>query len=584
MMIPRLNQRPGRGFTLVELLVVLFIVGLVSAATLPIIIPTLNQRQVQEGSRILQQALINARFTAMSTGKPAGVRLLPDPVFAGPSATDPLMPLAYNRMVQLEPAADYSDGMLRVASGGASDTEIFLFFQYCALNNVSWRTMLLGTPPNPTRPLYPPAAIPHGQQDPFLNMLFPAVGGNPPLYKDPRAVVRQYKTTTPSEPTSWSWNIRAGDRITIGVQNTMQYVIAGPTAPFVPPSAAYNRYDYNPGRFINLGYPAQMVGFQLPTTIPNPAMPLIYNSEIMYVVNEGNRMFDSVDNNGDGVIDPAFDGLDNDGNGYIDDPTELFYALNGSTQIDPVTDIVAPMLVANAQPKTIIQALRSTFEWDAVVLGLGAPDPLTGTSIAQEYTIKRRMVPSANASEVGLPADVVIDATTAFSYIPNYGLALNPPNVNYAQFQSSDTRANYMTMAERSRLPIDPLTRYVDIIFQPDGQVVTSAASSVNNSPFQVPFYHLWMCDRADVFSPTDPAGKTSDVYLPRLPLPESAFLGSTHERVSDSEWVLKNERRLITIQTRTGRITSQSVEMFDSTDSSVPYADAQRGIAEVGQ
>jgi hypothetical protein len=52
----------------------------------------------------------------------------------------------------------------------------------------------------------------------------------------------------------------------------------------------------------------------------------------------------------------------------------------------------------------------------------------------------------------------------------------------------------------------------------------------------------------------------------------------------ANEEWALKNERRLITIQTRTGRITSQSLEMFDATDASVPYQDAQKGIAEVGQ
>ncbi len=378
-MITHIFPKPRRGFTLVELLVVLFIVGLVSAATLPVIIPTLNQRQVQEGSRIVQQALINARFTAMSTGRPAGVRLMPDPVFTGPDALDPSRPLAYNRIIPLEPAADYSDGMLRVASGGASDQEILGFFIYCATNNVSWRNLLIGTPPNQNRTGYPPYGMAHGLQDPFLNLLLPPIGTNPPLYKDPRVVLRQYKTTTPSEPTSWSWNIRAGDRITIGVQNSIQYVITGPTAPFTPPSQNYSPLLYNPGRLINLGTPATMVGYQLPTVIPNPAAPMMYNSEILYVVNEGNRMFDGVDNNGDGAIDPAFDGKDNDGNGYIDDPGEVFYALTGNQMVDPVTDIVAPMLVANATGSTILQSLKSTFEWEPLVVSQGAPDPITGS-------------------------------------------------------------------------------------------------------------------------------------------------------------------------------------------------------------
>jgi len=194
--IRSIRRTTNSGFTLVELLVVLFIVGLISAATLPVIIPTLNQRQVQEGSRIVQQAILNARFAAMSTGRPAGVRLLPDPVFSGPDATDPLKPLAYNRIIQLEPAPDYSDGMLRVASQGASAREIVTFFEYCARNNLFWKDMLVGQPPNATRIMYPPNAVPLGNQDVFLNMLLPALGTNSPVYNDPRIVLRQYKAIT----------------------------------------------------------------------------------------------------------------------------------------------------------------------------------------------------------------------------------------------------------------------------------------------------------------------------------------------------------------------------------------------------
>ena len=147
------QQSVKRGFTLVELLVVIFIVGLVSAATLPIIIPTLNQRQVQEGSRILQQALINARFAAMSTGRPAGVRLLPDPILNGPQddgndgKVDPMWfnPLVYNRMVQLEPAPDYSDGQLLIQSSGTTAKEIVTFLLYCINNNYNWKDMLIGS-------------------------------------------------------------------------------------------------------------------------------------------------------------------------------------------------------------------------------------------------------------------------------------------------------------------------------------------------------------------------------------------------------------------------------------------------------
>ena len=371
------NSGFRRGFTLVELLVVLFIVGLLSAATLPLVISSLNQRQVQEGSRILQQALINARFAAMSTGKPAGVRLLPDPIMKGPDADDLFRPLAYNRMLQLEPAPDYSDGLLRVHSGGASAFEIVNFFQYCIANNLNWRMQLLGNPGGT-----PNSILSKGRQDPYLNQLGMST------FKDPRVVLRQYKSEASSngsfsavEPTSWSWNIRAGDRITVGVQNSTNYVIAGPIAPLNIYSG-YNLATYNPERFINIGSPLAMVGFQLPTWYPSNLTPkCYYDSEIMFVVNEGNRMFNGVDDNQDGVIDPAYNGIDDDNNGYIDDAAEIFY----NPSADPQNLIAT--LMSNGVPSIagLYDALRATFEWDPVVMTLGKPDS-TGFSISQEYT------------------------------------------------------------------------------------------------------------------------------------------------------------------------------------------------------
>jgi len=561
------RQNSKRAFTLVELLVVLFIVGLVSAATLPVLLPTLNQRQVQEGARIVQQALINARFAAMSSGRPAGVRLMPDPIYNGPDATDLLRPLAYNRMVQLEPAPDYSDGQLRIHSSGATTAEIIGFFQYCIAQNLNWQNLLIGSPNN-----QPNTLVSKGPQDPYLNQL------SATKYKDPRIVLRQYKSETatgmnpsPVEPTSWSWNVRAGDRITVGTQNTHQYVIAGPIAP-LNLTSGYNATTYNPERFINMGNPNLMTQFQLPTYYAKPVSPtpsLYYSSEILFVVNEENRMFNNIDDNGDGVIDPAYEGVDNNGKGFIDDPTEIFYNSNG---IDPQVNVVYPMLQSGiTDPKLIYEALVVAFEWEPCVLSLGS-----GNSVPQEYTIKRRMVPSANSAEVGLPADVVIDATTALGWdSANARPLLAPPNVNYS---------SAMGMAERSRVPIDPYTRFVDIIFQPDGQVVTSTASSVNNAPFQVPYYHLWLTDRADVFTPTDPNQAGSKIYTPRLPLSSGTPLQSQHMNVNNADWALKNERRLITIQTRTGRITSQTAELFDPNETSLPYQDAQKGVAEVGQ
>ena len=59
-----------RAFTLVELLVVIFIVVLISAATLPAVLPALSQRRVSEGSRLIQSELARARDAAVRANAP----------------------------------------------------------------------------------------------------------------------------------------------------------------------------------------------------------------------------------------------------------------------------------------------------------------------------------------------------------------------------------------------------------------------------------------------------------------------------------------------------------------------------------
>src|SRR5271157_3173753 len=118
----RRRQAERGGFTLIELLVVILIILLVSAVVLPTVIPAISHRQVSEAARILQGALAGARDTAINTNAPAGIRLLPDPVFNGinPSTAtlDPARVLASNRYIPIQLAPNYSEGKASVIIPG----------------------------------------------------------------------------------------------------------------------------------------------------------------------------------------------------------------------------------------------------------------------------------------------------------------------------------------------------------------------------------------------------------------------------------------------------------------------------------
>ena len=64
---------PRRGFTLVELLVVIFIVLTITVATIPVVLPAIENRQMRESARLVSGYLADARAQAMRSGRPAGV-------------------------------------------------------------------------------------------------------------------------------------------------------------------------------------------------------------------------------------------------------------------------------------------------------------------------------------------------------------------------------------------------------------------------------------------------------------------------------------------------------------------------------
>lgn len=74
------TRRSSGGFTLVELLVVIVIVLSLTAATLPIVFPALENRRMREAARLVNTYLAGARTRAIKTGRPVGVVFERDPV------------------------------------------------------------------------------------------------------------------------------------------------------------------------------------------------------------------------------------------------------------------------------------------------------------------------------------------------------------------------------------------------------------------------------------------------------------------------------------------------------------------------
>jgi type II secretion system protein H len=66
-------QLARRGLTLVELLVVIVILTMVTAATIPLMAPVTGQRKVRESARLVAALLAQAQSRAISSGRPVGV-------------------------------------------------------------------------------------------------------------------------------------------------------------------------------------------------------------------------------------------------------------------------------------------------------------------------------------------------------------------------------------------------------------------------------------------------------------------------------------------------------------------------------
>jgi hypothetical protein len=329
-------------------LVVVVIILLVSAVTLPVIIPALASRQISEGARILQAALAGARDAAIRANAPRGLRFIPDPL--SPTGT-----LTYSRIVPIEPGPDYSEGLCQIVGD-------LVYANYGA-------NYLYYSPyPNPINAGLTYAAI--GNFGKVLRVEECAYTVVPTFNGPPTAV--------PNAPTNWWWNVRVGDKIRIG-DSGRNYTIVGPLT--IYPSNP-NTLGQNPDLFVNDGPPTYVRNtgslyrdYPAPVPIANPPAPVQsqVRVEFLYVVN-------GQDDNNNGFIDDGWDGINNN--------------LNFTPQLIPIIDEVGEW-----ESEQWIGSLEK--------LNVG-----TSVKTELPYVISRRPVVSPGGREITLPGSVVIDATT----------------------------------------------------------------------------------------------------------------------------------------------------------------------------
>jgi prepilin-type N-terminal cleavage/methylation domain-containing protein len=339
-----------RGFTLVELLVVITIILIVSAVALPTVLPALSHRQVSEAARTLQSALAGAHDSAMKTDAPAGLRFLPDPAFpiifsSSTGQIDFSQPLAANRMIPLESAPDYSEGMISIIRDAVSP---FATSPYSNTANT----------PADNYP-YPADSVTNVISSNASNVNVLMVEECPVFFEPTTGAALA------NEPTSWFWNIRVGDKISIGNAGQL-YTVVGPLS---------NGYAQgNSELFVNDGAPGAPPLLSRTYTV-NGVTAGPFKVEYLFLVN-------GVDDDKDGFVDDAWDGVDNNLNNNIDEYAEW-------TEAETWLGSLATLPFINSVNNVQIPGLLN-----------------------QSYTITRRPIPSARGRETTLPSNVVIDLTT----------------------------------------------------------------------------------------------------------------------------------------------------------------------------
>lgn len=335
----------------------------------------------------------------------------------------------------------------------------------------------------------------------------------------------------PNSPTSWYWNIRLGDKIRFG-DSGRYYTIVGPMV--IRPTS--ENPALNSELYVNMGLPNPNTNPFHPGPTGLPEFLWLANGQDDDgdgFVDEGS---DGLDNDGDGVIDPGYDGIDNDGQNGVDDPGEMYYPGNA----------VAPGM--EYEPEQFTGPQFNTLFFN------------------KGYTIIRRPRPSEGVAETVLPAGVVIDMT-----------GWNSATV------------------ERSRLPVDLVTHYVDILIAPNGTVTASNyTGNVALMGSQTPFYHFWLANRedallgplwGDTLGVPNPNPNTSNGLFYVLPMPADT------PGYPAGIPALKGERRLVSLNIRTGEVIANTIELgatasgiptgFNVNNINQPYLAAQAGARE---
>ncbi len=477
------------GFTLPELLVVIAIIGLVSVAVIPVTLSSLDERRVNEAARVFQAKIIGARSEALREGAPRGIRLLPAPGYEGINGTNRL---AYDRLVSIRPAPNYSVGRVSVSQ-----------FDPTSGNPTSGNfTDVLTNDPKPlNRNLNPVPAGAPANYPPNVHISGIRLDSAPTdRFQDPTTGL---DFLIPSPPTGWYWNIRVGDRVRIGTSGPL-YTVVGPMEIF------------NDDLFVNIDTTQGQALIDSTTGTP---------LEFLFLSND-------LDDDGDGLRDEAFP---------LNSPIPPF---PGERGLEFVTNLVQIQSAAATQNR-----------------------PLT-------YTIQRRPVQSPNAGEFRLPGDVLIDATSA-----NRSDGLN---------------------SERSRLPIDPFTRTVDIMIGPNGEVLptdtgeafdglqsVTGGQSIGTTGF-LPYLHFWLAEREDVYEPfpayTDANGFPSAGFQGNGNNPNGSYVLPMPQGTPgfNESIALEGRLRLVTVFTRTGQILTREIDYFDVGNINAPFLSAEAGRRDI--